>query len=99
MREGTRTALLVEGRLDEEIVKRVIASTEEASPDDRIRVGLEAAVGVAETDQAAGRAAPPRRAPRPAPRHRTPAKPRPAPGPPDLQGLMPVLLRWLEGDW
>lgn len=57
MREGTRTALLVEERLDEGIVKRVIAATEEASPDNRIRVGLEAAIEVAEIDPAAARSA------------------------------------------
>jgi len=57
MREGTRTALLVEGQLDEGIVKRAIAATEEASPGHRVRAGLEALIAVAETDPAAARSA------------------------------------------
>jgi hypothetical protein len=57
VREGTRTAPLAEGRLDEGIVKRVIAAAQEAPPDDRVRTGLEAAIAFAETDPAAARAA------------------------------------------
>lgn len=57
MREGTRTALLVEGQLAEEIIKRVTAAVEEAPPGDQIRAGLEAAVAIAETDPAAARSA------------------------------------------
>jgi hypothetical protein len=57
MREGTRTALLVEGQLDEGIVKRAIAAVEEASPEHRVRVGLEAVIAEAETDPAAARSA------------------------------------------
>jgi hypothetical protein len=57
VREGTRTAPLAEGRLDEEIVKRVIAAAEEAPPNDRVRTGLEAAIAFAETDPAAARSA------------------------------------------
>lgn len=57
MREGTRTALLAEGRLDEEIIKRAIAAAEEAPPEDRVKAGLEAVVAVAETDPAAARSA------------------------------------------
>jgi hypothetical protein len=57
MREGTRTALLEKGGLDEEIVKRAIAATEEASPKDRVRAGLEALIDLAETDPAAARSA------------------------------------------
>jgi hypothetical protein len=57
MREGTRTALLEKGLLDEEIVKRVIAAIEEAPPEDRVRAGLEALIDLAETDPAAARSA------------------------------------------
>jgi hypothetical protein len=57
MREGTRTALLAEGSLDEVIVGRVSAAVEEATPGDRVRAGLRAAIAVAETDPAAARAA------------------------------------------
>jgi hypothetical protein len=57
MREGTRTVLLVEGRLDEGIVKRAIAATEEAPPEHRVRAGLEALIAIAETDPAATRSA------------------------------------------
>jgi hypothetical protein len=55
MREGTRTALLEKGQLDEETVKRVIAATEEAPPDDRVRAGLEVLIELAETDPATAR--------------------------------------------
>jgi hypothetical protein len=105
--------------LDEEIVKRVIASTEEASPDDRIRVGLEAAIEVAETDHAAARSAllelradhdrlaqlevwlggRPDRATFGLGAAIQIADTELDSAAPDLQGLMPVLLRWLEGDW
>lgn len=57
MREGTRTALLVEGQLAEEFVKRAGAAVEDAPPRDRIRAGLEVAVAIAETDLAAARSA------------------------------------------
>ena len=57
MREGTKTALLEKGWFDEEIVKRVIAATEEAPPEDRARAGLEALIDLAETDPAAARSA------------------------------------------
>jgi hypothetical protein len=57
MREGTKTVLLVEGQLDEGIVKRAIAAVEEAAPEDRVRAGLEAVIAVAETDPAAARSA------------------------------------------
>lgn len=57
MREGTKTALLEKGPLDEEIVKRAVAASEEASPDDRVRAGLEALIVMAETDPAAARSA------------------------------------------
>ncbi len=55
MREGTKTALLVEARLDEVFVERAIAAVEEASPQQRIRAGLVALIEVAETDPAAAR--------------------------------------------
>lgn len=57
MREGTRTALLDKGRLDEEFVKRAIAAVEEASPRHRVKAGLEAVIALAETDLAAARSA------------------------------------------
>jgi len=57
MREGTKTALLVEGQLDEGIVKQVIAVVEEAPPEEQVRAGLEAVIAVAETDPAAARSA------------------------------------------
>jgi len=57
MREGTRTALLAEGRPDEGIVKRVLTAVEEAAPEDRIRTGLAAVIAFAETDPAAARSA------------------------------------------
>lgn len=57
MREGTRTALLNKGRLDEETVKRAIAAAEEAPPDDRVRAGLEVLIVLAETDPTAARSA------------------------------------------
>jgi hypothetical protein len=57
MREGTRTALLVEGQSDEVFVKRAIAAAEEAPPGHRVRAGLEALIEVAETDPAAARSA------------------------------------------
>lgn len=57
MREGTRTVLLVEGQLDEEIVKRATAAAEGASPGLRVRAGLEVLIETAETDPAAARSA------------------------------------------
>jgi hypothetical protein len=57
MREGTRTALLVEGRVHEVFIERAIAAAEAAPPEDRVRTGLEAAIAAAETDPAAARIA------------------------------------------
>jgi hypothetical protein len=57
MGEGTRSALLVEGRLDEEIVERAVSAAEEALLDDRVIAGLEAVVEIAETDPVATRSA------------------------------------------
>jgi hypothetical protein len=57
MREGTRTALLEEGPLDEGFVERASAAAEEALPEDRVRAGLEAAIAEAETDPATARSA------------------------------------------
>jgi hypothetical protein len=57
VREGTRTALLAEGCLAEGFVKRVIAAAEEATPEERVRTGLETAIAIAETDPAAARVA------------------------------------------
>lgn len=119
MREGTRTALLVEERLDEGIVKRVIAAAEEAPPDDRVRAGLEAVVVVAETDPIATRSAllelrtdHQRLAQLEAWLGGDPDRVTFSLGAaiqlvdaelaslaPDLESLVPELLRWLEGDW
>ena len=57
MREGTKTALLEDGRLDEGIVERVIAAAKTAPPADRVRTGLEVVVAEAESDPAAARTA------------------------------------------
>lgn len=57
MREGTRSALLVEGRLEEEIVQRAISAAREAPPDERVMAGLGAVVEIAETDPTAARSA------------------------------------------
>lgn len=57
MREGTRTALLEEGRLGEVFVKRAIVAVEETPPGNRVRAGLEALIELAETDPAAARSA------------------------------------------
>lgn len=57
MREGTRTALLEKGQLDEEIVKRVLGAIEEAPPRYRVRAGLEVLIELAETDPASARSA------------------------------------------
>lgn len=55
MREGTRSALLVEGQLDEEIVEAAVSAAREAPLDERVMAGLEAVVDIAETDPAATR--------------------------------------------
>jgi hypothetical protein len=55
MSEGTKTVLPVEGPLDERIARRAIAAAQEASPEDRVRAGLEASIEIAETDPAAAR--------------------------------------------
>ena len=57
MRDGTRSALLAEGQLDEGIVERAISAAEEAPLDGRVAAGLEAVVAIAETDPAAARSA------------------------------------------
>lgn len=57
MGEGTRTALLEKGRLDEESVKRAQAAAYRAALDGGIRAGLEVAIEDAETDPAAARVA------------------------------------------
>lgn len=57
MGEGTDTALLDKGRLDEEFAKRAIAAAEAARPRHRVRAGLEAVIGMAETDPGAARSA------------------------------------------
>jgi hypothetical protein len=57
MREGTRTAVLEKGRLDEEFVKRATVAVDQAPPSNRVRAGLEALIAMAETDPAAARSA------------------------------------------
>jgi ABC-type cobalamin/Fe3+-siderophores transport system ATPase subunit len=57
MREGTKTALLVEARLDEVFVERAAAAVEGAPPEERVKAGLAALIEVAETDPAAARLA------------------------------------------
>ena len=57
MREGTKTALLEKGQLDEGLVKKATAAAEEAPPASRVRAGLETLIGVAEADPVAARTA------------------------------------------
>jgi len=57
VREGTKTALLDAGHLDEEFVKSATAATEEVPARDRVRAGLEALIAVAESDPTAARSA------------------------------------------
>lgn len=57
MREGTKTALIEKGRLDERFVKGADAAAEEVAPGDRVRAGLEALIAMAEIDPAAARSA------------------------------------------
>jgi hypothetical protein len=119
MREGTRTALLEEGRLEEEIVKRAIAAIEEAPPADRVRAGLEAVVAEAETDPVAARSAlrelrtdhlrlgrleswlggDPDRATFGLGAAIQLADAELTSPTPELERIVPELLRWLEGDW
>ena len=119
MREGTRTALLVEGRLDEVFVKRATAAAKEAPPEQRVRAGLVALIEVAETDPAAARSAlrelradhlrlhqleawlggDPDRATFGLGAAVQLADAELSCATPDLDGLVPELLRWLEGNW
>jgi hypothetical protein len=119
MREGTKTAPLVEGQLDEVFVKRATAAAEEAPPEHRVRAGLEALIELAETDLAAARSAlrelradhlrlsrleawlggDPDRATFGLGAAIQLAGAELASAVPDLDGLVPELLRWLEGDW
>lgn len=119
MREGTKTALLVEGQLDEVFVKRAVAAAEEAPPGHRVRAGLEALIETAETDPAAARSAlrelrtdhlrlsrleawlggDPDRATFGLGAAIQLADAELASADADLDGLVPELLRWLEGDW
>jgi hypothetical protein len=57
MREGTKTALLVEGQLGEAFAKQATAAAEKAPPERRVRAGLEALIEAAEADPAAARSA------------------------------------------
>jgi hypothetical protein len=119
MGEGTRTALLDEGRLEEEFVKTAIAAAEAARPRHRIRAGLAALIGMAETDPAAARPAlrvlradhsrrrrleawlggDPDRATFGLGAAIQLATAELACDEPDLAGIEPDLLRWLEGSW
>jgi hypothetical protein len=119
MREGTRTALLAEAPLDDGLIKRATAAAEEASPEHRVRAGLEAVIETAETDPATARSAlrelradhlrlsqleawlggDPDRATFGLGAAIQLADAELASPAPDLDRLMPELLRWLEGDW
>lgn len=119
MGEGTKTALLDEGCLEEEFVKGALAAAEAARPRHRIRAGLEALVGMAETDPAAARSAlralradharqgrieawlggDPDRATFGLGAAIQLATTELAADDPDLAGIEPDLLRWLEGKW
>lgn len=119
MREGTRTALLEKGRFDEGTVKRAIAATEEALPENRIRAGLEVLIDLAETDPATARSTlrelrgdhvrlarieawlggDPDRTTFGLGAAIQLANTELASPTPDLEGLEPELLHWLEGEW
>jgi hypothetical protein len=119
VREGTRTALLAEGQLDEEIVKRATAAVEMAAPEERVRAGLQAAIEAAETDPVAARSAlldlrrdharlaaieewlggDPDRTTFGLGAAIQLAETELCSSDPDLEKLMPELLRWLEGKW
>lgn len=57
MRESRRGMPVLEAGLDEELVERVVAATEDALPGERILAGLEAAIDLAEADPEGVRAA------------------------------------------
>lgn len=119
MREGTKTALLAEERLDEVFVERAIAAVEGASPDERVRIGLVVLVEMADTDLAAARSAlrelrtdhlrrvrleawlggDPDRTTFGLGAAIQLAEAELACADPDLDRLIPELLRWLEGGW
>jgi hypothetical protein len=105
--------------LDEVFVKRAIAATEGATPEHRVKAGLEALIETAETDPAAARLAlcelradhlrlsrledwiggDPDRTTFGLGAAIQLADTELASPLPDLQSLVPDLLRWLEGDW
>jgi len=119
MGEGTETALLDKGRVDEEFVKRAIAAAEAARPRHRVRAGLATLIGMAETDLASARSA--LRSLRADHRRQAEleawlggdpdratfglgaaiqlATRELASEKPNLAGIEPDLLRWLEGEW
>jgi hypothetical protein len=119
VREGTRTALLAEGQIGEEIVKRATAAAEEAAPGERVRAALQTAIEMAETDPAAARSAlldlradharlvrletwlggDPDRTTFGLGAAIQLAETELSSPVPDLDSLMPDLLRWLEGEW
>ena len=119
MREGTKTALLVEARLDDVFVERAIAAIEGAPPEQQVRAGLVALIEVAEIDPAAARSAlhefrtdhlrqsqleawlggDPDRATFAVGAVIQLADTELASPDPDLEELLPELLRWLEGGW
>lgn len=57
MSEGTKTVLPPEERLDKRIARQVVAAAREAPRGDRVRVGLEASIEIAEDDPVAARSA------------------------------------------
>ncbi len=119
MTEGTKTALLEEGLLDEGLVKRVATAAEEAPPEDRVRAGLAVVVEEAEPDPTAARSAlhelrlnhvrlarieawlggDPMRTTFGLGAAIQIADAELASSIPDLERIVPDLLRWLEGDW
>jgi hypothetical protein len=52
MEEGREVAAVLDGRMDERLVDRVLSAAESASSEDRVRAGAEALVEIAEVDPA-----------------------------------------------
>jgi hypothetical protein len=50
MEEGREVAAVLDGRLDERLVERILSAAEEAPAEERIRAGLDAVVEIADLD-------------------------------------------------
>lgn len=50
MEEGRELAVVLDSRLDERLVERVLSAAEEAPAEERLRAGVEAVVAIAELD-------------------------------------------------